>query len=411
MSTSLSVNGLSRRFTQGILVGLVLGGSIGLSDRGYALSPDAAMPSSFGTSYGDGVLMAQSTDRSAPATQLMLFVDPVLGSDETGEGTLRSPFRTITHAVQFAQTDTVIMLGAGTYSERTGEQFPIGLPPGVRLLEMPNGTITIQGQIMEGEAVAAMPSPEPPRPAPEANLPLDSPPTAPLALPEVATPASFAPPVDLSVTPAPEPAAIPIPVPPPAESREASPPALVDFQRRSPTANAPIEIPVPPPENPMPLAVGRSVQPTEQPPARPSQPVVQAAPPPQVNAVLPQSAPASNPNLLPVPNFDIPLGYVGDVPTVSIETFDLPGAPANLPATPVRTAARSPDPSLRYRVIVRLDNDALRGWIRSVVPDAFETTANGEPVMQIGAFQTVERAEAAAERLHQSGVRAIIQEF
>ncbi|MEO1145443.1 MAG: DUF1565 domain-containing protein [Cyanobacteria bacterium J06638_22] len=411
MSTSWFVNGLSRRFTQSILVGLVLGGSIGLSTRGYALSPDATLRPLSGTGRGDGVLMAQATDRSSPATQLMLFVDPVLGNDETGVGTLRSPFRTITRAVQFAEGDTVIMLGAGTYSQRTGEQFPIGLPPGVRLLEMPNGTITIQGQIVEGQAVASVTSPEPPEPAPEENLNLDSPPTTPLAFPEVAAPASFAPPVDLPVTPAPETAAIPIPTPPPVEPENPLPPVSADSQRRSPTANAPIEIPVPPPENPMSLAVGRSVQPTDQPPPRPSQPVVQAAPPPQVNAVLPQSAPVSNPNLLPVPDFDIPLGYVGDVPTVSIETFDVPSAPANLPTAPARTAARSPDSSLRYRVIVRLDNDALRGWIRSVVPDAFETTANGEPVMQIGAFQTVESAEAAAEMLHQSGVRAIIQEF
>ncbi|MBE9098119.1 DUF1565 domain-containing protein [Vacuolonema iberomarrocanum] len=412
MGTFRRINGFSQRVNQGILVVLMLGGSIGWADATDARSSDAATQSLQNVENIPSRSIAQASDENAQANfQQMLFVDPVLGSDETGEGTLRSPFRSITHAVQFAEANTVIMLGAGTYSQRSGEQFPIGVPTGVRLVEMPNGTVTIRGQIVEGVPVVANPTPIQ---ASESIEGVVNPAPLPVTMPdpmETTVPASFAPPVDIPATPDLEPAAVSIPGEPPIAASVSSTPQSTPTQRQTSSADASIEIPVPPPENPMPLAVGRSAQPAEQRPAPPSQPVAQSAPPPQVNAVLPRSAPAVNPNLLPVPDPDIPLGYVGDFPTVSIETVDVPSSPTNLPTAPTRTAARSPDPSLRYRVIVRLENDALRSWILSVVPDAFETTANGEPVMQIGAFQTVESAETAAEALHQSGVRAIIQEF
>ena len=418
MGTFLRINGLSQRVNQGILVILMLGGSLGWANATDARPPDATTQPLRNVENIPALLIAQASDENAQANfQQMLFVDPVLGSDETGEGTLRSPFRSITHAVQFAEANTVIMLGAGTYSQRSGEQFPIGVPTGVRLVEMPNGPVTIRGQILEGVPVVAAPTPIQ---ASEGSERAIDPAPLPVAMPdpmEATVPASFAPPVEIPATPGPEPSAVSIPVEPPIAAPVSSTPQSTPIQRQTSSSDATIEIPVPPPENPMPLAVGRSAQPAEPRPAPPSQPVAQSAPPPQVNAVLPRSAPAVNPNLLPVPDPDIPLGYVGDFPTVSIETVDVPSSStnlpmaSNLPTAPTRTAVRSPDPRLRYRVIVRLENDALRSWILSVVPDAFETTANGEPAMQIGAFQTVESAEAAAEVLHQSGVRAIIQEF
>ena len=434
MGTFLRINGLNWKVNQGILMMSILGGWVGFVPVSYALAPDSALQAApqsttqsapqSGVPQSDRsratIYLAQASEAGAQTNfQQMLFVNPVLGSDETGDGTLRSPFRSITRAVQFAESDTVIMLAGGTYSQRTGERFPIGLPPGVRLLDMPNVTVTIQGEVLEGQAVAVAPAPVPdpvPASVPEGaeiegrSAPVPQPRSLP-APEAVPAPVSFAPPVEIPVAPAPEPTAIEIPVLPPAVEVAPAIPRPAPAPSRLPTADAPIEIPVPPPENPMPLAVGRSAQPVTSRPTPPPQPILQAASPPQVNAVLPTPAPTANPNLLPVPDPNAPLGYVGDFPTVSLENFDVPSTPTTLPTAPMRTAARSPDPSLRYRVIVRLDNDALGGWIRSVVPEAFETIVNGEPVMQIGAFQTVENAEAAAEFLNQNGVRAIIQEL
>ncbi len=61
----------------------------------------------------------------------MIFVSPLIGHDATGDGTQRSPFRTLTYALERASAGTTIMLAPGIYSADTGEQFPIRLKRGV----------------------------------------------------------------------------------------------------------------------------------------------------------------------------------------------------------------------------------------------------------------------------------------
>ncbi|MFN3926782.1 MAG: DUF1565 domain-containing protein [Pseudanabaenaceae cyanobacterium] len=61
----------------------------------------------------------------------MIFVSP-LGNDNNN-GSQGQPLRTITAAVQRAQAGTIIQLVQGTYSQETGETFPIRLPKGVIL--------------------------------------------------------------------------------------------------------------------------------------------------------------------------------------------------------------------------------------------------------------------------------------
>ncbi|HIK26589.1 MAG: DUF1565 domain-containing protein [Oscillatoriaceae bacterium SKW80] len=61
-----------------------------------------------------------------------LYVNPNTGSD-TGDGSERAPFRTITQALNAAEQNTVILLAPGTYSAQTGETFPIKLKPGVTI--------------------------------------------------------------------------------------------------------------------------------------------------------------------------------------------------------------------------------------------------------------------------------------
>ncbi|NJL09278.1 MAG: DUF1565 domain-containing protein [Calothrix sp. SM1_7_51] len=63
----------------------------------------------------------------------VLFVNPSVGDDTAGNGSERTPLKTITQALRVAQTNTVISLAKGTYSAQTGEQFPLILKPGVSI--------------------------------------------------------------------------------------------------------------------------------------------------------------------------------------------------------------------------------------------------------------------------------------
>ncbi len=54
------------------------------------------------------------------------YVDPVNG-DDSNSGSEGLPFKTITHAVDVAISGETINLASGTYSEATGEIFPIGI--------------------------------------------------------------------------------------------------------------------------------------------------------------------------------------------------------------------------------------------------------------------------------------------
>jgi parallel beta-helix repeat protein len=63
----------------------------------------------------------------------IVFVNPSFGDDKTGNGNERTPWKTITQALQVAQPNTVIMLSPGRYSLETGESFPLMLKQGVSI--------------------------------------------------------------------------------------------------------------------------------------------------------------------------------------------------------------------------------------------------------------------------------------
>lgn len=101
----------------------------------------------------------QAVQANEPAMQTavsyLLFVHPVLGNDATGDGSPRSPFRTITRAAQSAPPNAIILLAAGNYAAANGEQFPILLPPGVSVQADPTTGgegVVIQGQITQSGA-------------------------------------------------------------------------------------------------------------------------------------------------------------------------------------------------------------------------------------------------------------------
>jgi parallel beta-helix repeat protein len=67
----------------------------------------------------------------------VLFVNPSVGDDKVGNGSERSPFRTIARAIEAAAPNSKVFLAEGTYSSATSEVFPLILKPGM----------TIQGDV------------------------------------------------------------------------------------------------------------------------------------------------------------------------------------------------------------------------------------------------------------------------
>jgi parallel beta-helix repeat protein len=65
-----------------------------------------------------------------PSNAATIYVDATNGSDTTGDGSQSAPYRTITYATGKASAGTIIQLFPGTYSEASGETFPIQLKAG-----------------------------------------------------------------------------------------------------------------------------------------------------------------------------------------------------------------------------------------------------------------------------------------
>ncbi len=109
----------------------------------FALSPEPTMAQTPTAPEAMSHILAQ-----APSTANQLYVNPDRGSDREGQGSLQSPYKTITHALRVAQANTTIILAPGTYSAETGETFPLQLKPNVTLSGLPerNGNgVVIQG--------------------------------------------------------------------------------------------------------------------------------------------------------------------------------------------------------------------------------------------------------------------------
>ncbi|MEQ9548658.1 MAG: S-layer homology domain-containing protein [Coleofasciculus sp. G3-WIS-01] len=65
--------------------------------------------------------------------QSTLYVNPATGKD-TNTGSADAPYRTLTHAIRQATPDTTISLSPGMYNAANGEQFPIVIPSGIRVI-------------------------------------------------------------------------------------------------------------------------------------------------------------------------------------------------------------------------------------------------------------------------------------
>lgn len=92
---------------------------------GEQAQPEAALPD----------FPQDNADQSAAVEPVaaILHVDPVSGSD-TNAGTSEAPFKTISRALSKARSGDIIRLAEGSYSEATGEEFPLIVGDGVALV-------------------------------------------------------------------------------------------------------------------------------------------------------------------------------------------------------------------------------------------------------------------------------------
>jgi len=137
-----------------------------------------------------------------------------------------------------------------------------------------------------------------------------------------------------------------------------------------------IPIPVPPPETGEPAAQAATV------------PIKTTAPPAPI-------ASTKKPDILPVPNAKIPVGYVGNMPKIYVAGSGVESSIAGLTA--------------RYRVLVEVVDDRQQAQIQAIVPNAFLVSAYGRTTMQVGAFGERSRADQLVQTLAQQGLQATVE--
>ncbi|MUG97073.1 DUF1565 domain-containing protein [Scytonema sp. UIC 10036] len=77
---------------------------------------------------------ATMTTAQVPVGATTLYINPETGQDSPDAGTSEAKaYKTITYALKQAKAGTVIQLAPGTYSQESGEVFPLVIAPGVTL--------------------------------------------------------------------------------------------------------------------------------------------------------------------------------------------------------------------------------------------------------------------------------------
>ena len=100
--------------------------------------------------------IATTAPSTNSATQAILLVNATMGNDAIADGSERAPFKTLTQALQVARPGTVILLSPGTYSQETGETFPLRLKPDVTV--QGNTETRGQGIVIQGSGFFLSPT-------------------------------------------------------------------------------------------------------------------------------------------------------------------------------------------------------------------------------------------------------------
>lgn len=159
----------------------------------------------------------------------------------------------------------------------------------------------------------------------------------------------------------------------------------------SPSITAiPISIPVPPPETST-LRFNREARPTR-----------------SVKAMVetPKSAQNISATLLPVPSPNVPLGKIGEMPSV----YSMRGV--FQPSFTQNTTFSSSDPkanTIRFRVVVTIRQSTEQAQVLALVPDAFSIASTNNMMMQVGAFSDRAKAEQLTQILASQGISSAIE--
>ncbi len=117
--------------------------------------------------------------------------------------------------------------------------------------------------------------------------------------------------------------------------------------------------------------------------------------------------------VLPVPAARIPMGNAGnesDLITSSTPGLDLNGMIPGMGGvvSPGNYQLAMAVPNYRYRVFVNATDMAQRQKVKTIVPDAFRSSYQGRPMLQVGAFQEQSKADEVIGRLQQHGITTIL---
>ena len=107
-------------------------------------------------------------------------------------------------------------------------------------------------------------------------------------------------------------------------------------------------------------------------------------------------------DVLPVPGSTVPIGNVGDMPSVAI--WRNPQSTGNPPAPTPASGLE-----LRYRVVVDARSAAQQAQVRTIAPAAFISNASGRSTMQAGAFSDRAKADQLREILTNQGLSARVE--
>lgn len=130
--------------------------------------------------------------------------------------------------------------------------------------------------------------------------------------------------------------------------------------------------------------------------------------PPPIDRNLPvlESAQIIESELLPVPGGNIPVGNSRKLPKPSVNRNTATSTAGGPPTPPTHATILG----MRYRVVVEADSKSKQDFVRSVVPGAFRTFANGKVLMQVGAYKDRAEADEMLQRVTSKGLRGILEE-
>ena len=277
-----------------------------------------------------------------------------------------------------------------------GDSFlKIFLDPGWKVTKRTYEDKTLGHVYFSGSSVAVAPSQDDRAEADPADRPD-------LAFSAPRSPASASSPLFKSSTsasaPTAQPEGTPVTVPAPADTLPPLPSAASNATAASDNAFS-SNRPLPPPPAPRPLPSFLQTPEPDSVPIPVSAPDLAASTPPAPPA--PSSRRSLSEIIAVTPR--IPNGN-GQTPASSKPPVPEPPASSNAEASSpplVNTAAAQ-----KYKVVVEASPD--QDQIRSLYPEAFSTTYNGQSVMQIGVFSSRDNADQALQKLKENGLSGIL---